>query len=244
MTVPVQSQIFNPITGVFGTGQMQVFGAGQGGAWYVPNGIGKVRVRLWGGGAGAASGNAGGGGFALKTIYDLSGVTSIAVYVGAGGSSSGGAGGTSSFGSYVSATGGSTSGTGGTGVGGDINTSGGSVSSQTGGGVGSLFGNGGSLTAIGASGAAYGSSTNTPYYSNGFLGSGGNYIAAASTWAAPTSGMISQFSIDLIGTGGGGNGTSYIPGINGGGSGSGGGGFPGGGCSNGYGAPGMVIVEF
>ena len=100
MTVPIQSQIFNPITGVFGTGQMQFFGPGQSGTWTVPAGVGKVRVRLFGAGAGQSGG---GGGFALKTIYDLSGVTSVAVTVGAGVN---GSGGTSSFGSYVSASGG------------------------------------------------------------------------------------------------------------------------------------------
>jgi len=74
MSIPIQSQIFNPITGVFGTGQMQIFGSGQSGIWYIPLGIGKVRVRMWGGGGGVA-GPGGGGGFALKTIYDLTGVT-------------------------------------------------------------------------------------------------------------------------------------------------------------------------
>ena len=239
MTVPVQSQIFNPITGVFGTGQMQVFGVGQSGSWYVPNGIGKVRVRLWGGGASQSGGYAGGGGFALKTIYDLSGVTSISVSVGAGGN--GGSGGTSSFGSYVSATGGTTGGTGGSGVGGDINSSGGTASSSYAGGAGSLFGNGGSNTAVGASGAGY-NPANSPQYSNGFLGAGGIYSSSASFFVYPSSGISSQFSIDFIGTGGGGNNT--LPGINGGG-GSGAGGFPGGGSSGtNLGAPGLVIVEF
>ena len=239
MTVPVQSQIFNPITGVFGTGQMQVFGAGQSGSWYVPNGIGKVRVRLWGGGAGSTS-VAGGGGFALKTIYDLSGVTSIPVSVGAGGNA--GSGGTSSFGSYVSATGGTTGGTGGSGVGGDINSSGGTVSSGAGG-AGSLFGNGGSNTAVGASGAGNNTATSpSPSYSNGFLGAGGNYSSTTSIFNYPSSGISSQFSIDFIGTGGGG--TYILPGINGGGGG-GAGGFPGGGSSGtNLGASGLVIVEF
>ena len=87
MAIPIQSQIYNPITGVFGIGQMQVFGYGSSAtAWAVPAGIGKVRVRLWGGGAT----NGGGGGFAIKTINDLAGVTSIAVQVG-------GIGGASSF---------------------------------------------------------------------------------------------------------------------------------------------------
>lgn len=218
MSVPIQSQIFNPITGVFGTGQLQIYGVGGSGTWVVPPGIGKVRVRLWGGGGGYG----GGGGFALKTITDLAGVTSIPVIVG-------GPGGTSSFGQYVYATGGQNSGSSdqiaGIGVGGDINYAGGNT---IGGGAGSLFGNGGSALMVGGSGAAIGASSYTP----GFLGTGGT---------AGTSGMSANFSIDFIGTGGGGT----SGGMNGGG-GITYGGYPGGGSytSATYGAPGMVIVEW
>lgn len=224
MSVPIQSQIFNPITGVFGTGQMQIFGSGQSGTWTVPAGIGKVRVRCFGGGA---SGGAGGG-FAIKSIYDLTGVTSVAVTVAS-------AGGTSSFGSYVSATGGTSTPTGGSGVGGDINASGGSVS---GGGVGSLFGNGGTPSIPGGSG--YYTAAGSPA-GNGILGSGGVFNTTTTYIINnPTTGMP-YFSIDFIGTGGGGSGNTFGNGINGGGGSLGG--YPGGGGNN-TGAPGMVIVEW
>lgn len=227
MTVPVQSQIFNPITGVFGTGQVQIFGAGQSGVWYVPPGVGKARVRLWG--AGGSGANAGGGGFALKTIYDLSGVTSVAVIVAEAPS------GTSSFGSYVSATGGLSSSpySGGTGVGGDINTSGGTSGSA---GAGSLFGRGGSSSAQGSSG--WGGSGVGNLGASGFLGSGGGNPNTVALGPASQSGMSAPFSLDFIGTGGGaysGSGTNGGGGTNGG--------YPGGaGFTNG--APGMVIVEY
>ena len=224
MAIPIQSQIYNPITGVFGTGQMQIFGVGQSGTWYVPLGIGKVRVRCFGGGASIGAG----GGFAIKSIYDLTGVTSVAVTVAS-------AGGTSSFGSYVSATGGTTTPTGGSGVGGDINASGGSVA---GGGVGSLFGNGGTPSIPGGSG--YYTTLGFPA-GNGILGSGGAVsISGTLILNNPTTGMP-YFSIDFIGTGGGGCGSTYGNGINGGGGSLGG--YPGGGGST-TGAPGMVIVEW
>ena len=231
MTVPVQSQIYNPITGVFGTGQIQVYGPGQSGSWVVPPGIGKVRARCWGGGGNSGGG---GGGFALKTIYDLSGVTSISIIVG-------GQSGTSSFGSYVSATGGASGNTGGSGSGGDINSSGGNGISGYAGGVGSLWGNGGSYNVGGASGdCASSSAIATP---NGFLGASGYYNTSGTQYnIQPTSGM-SQFSIDLIGIGGGGGG--QFAGINGGGGYYGG--FPGGGAIQGganSGGPGLVIVEW
>ena len=62
MTIAIQSQISNPITGVFGTGQVQIFSTS--GVWTVPPGIGKVRVRLWGAGGSFCntSTNYGGGG--------------------------------------------------------------------------------------------------------------------------------------------------------------------------------------
>jgi len=105
MAIQEISQAFNPITGVFGTGQVQVFGTS--GSWTVPTGISRVRARVWGGG-GYNSGS--GGGFSLRAIYDLTGVTSVAVTVGAAGISGVTTGGTSSFGSYCSATGGVTAG--------------------------------------------------------------------------------------------------------------------------------------
>ena len=251
MSVPIQSQAFNPISGVFGNGNVRIFPSS--GTWSVPPGVANVRARCFGGGGGAG---AGGGGFTMLAIYGLSGVTSVAVTVGAGGAATF-SGGTSSFGSYCSATGGtwlSGTGAGGTGVGGDINNTGGAgFSAQGSGGVASLFGNGGNGPAgggggaglSGASGGGSGSTVNNNG-GNGIFGSGGSTANATTLPSVqPTSNMPS-FSIDFIGTGGGG---SYLqPGINGGGGGyNAGGGYPGGGgggSTNGTGASGMVIVEW
>lgn len=283
MTIPIQAQVTNPVTGVFGTGQVQFFTTS--GAWTVPLGIGKVRVRLWGAGGpyntnASNYGGGGGGGFALKAIYDLSGVTSIAVTVGAGvfnvsNGTSGNttSGGTSSFGSYVSATGGAGGGTtaiqnaGGTGVGGDFNFTGGNgaysstVSSGGGGGVASIFGNGGNggstgngLTGTGGAGGGSGSIAQNTFCTGGTGGFGNSgavqYASGASNplvFNLPVSGFAGQFfSLDLIGTGGGG--TYQIAGVNGGGGAYGAyPGFPGGG--NGYNSTGtagngLVIVEW
>jgi len=248
MAIMTQSQIWNPVTGVFGTGQMQIFGSGGSGAWTVPAGIDRVRVRLWGGGGGYVGS---GGGFAIKVIYGLAGVVSIPVTVGSGGGAAS-YGGTSSFGSYVSATGGGSSTLGvGIGIGGDSNYSGGFSANTSGGGVANLFGNGGGYQAqsntqpyAGASG--HGAATNA-FYGTGFIGSGGGSIVTSGSIIPPTSGFQGGFSIDLIGTGGGG--AANGAGINGGGAGQGSkdapGGYPGGGGgSNAYGAPGMVIVEW
>lgn len=257
MAIQEISQAFNPITGVFGTGQVQVFSSS--GSWTVPTGISRVRARVWGGGAYNVGS---GGGFSLRAIYDLTGVTSVAVTVGVAGSSSPTAGGTSSFGSYCSATGGVTSGVAaGIGSGGDINNTGGlgSTGSNAGGGVASLFGNGGaaSTTASGNGGSgASGGGASTPAVNviisggSGFLGTGGTFfnVTANTPNVLPTSGFSSTFSIDFIGTGGGGAHTQ--PGVNGGGGGGGtfgipSGGFPGGGGGNGAnGGAGLVIVEW
>lgn len=249
MAIQTISTTNNPITGVFGTGQVQFFTAT--GVWTVPPGIGKVRARMWGGGGGN---DGGGGGFALKTIYDLSGVTSVAVIVGAGPTSTI-TGGTSSFGSYVSATGGSASGTsatvtaGGTGIGGDINNTGGTGGAAVGGGgSASVFGNGGAGATVttnvgrnstgGAGGA--GGGTTTGLGGNGFFGIAGNGSSILGVLNMPA------FSIDFIGTGFGG-GTGLFSGMNGGGgsTSAGAGGFPGGGGGNTLGAGGgLVIVEW
>ena len=84
---------------------------------------------------------------------------------------------------------------------------------------------------------------------NGFLGAGGYYSPTASTGNyLPSTGLLPVFSIDFIGTGGGG--VHNQPGVNGGGGGgsSGGsasGGFPGGGGGSGAnGGAGLVIVEW
>ena len=207
MAIPTLSQAFNPITGVFGTGRVQFFSAS--GTWTVPLGISKVRARVWGGGG---YNSASGGGFSMKTIYNLTGVTSVAVTVGAGSTSTNG--GTSYFGSYCSATGGgTTAGTVGAGTGGDINYSGGlgnSASSQSGGGVASLFGNGGAAaTAAGTTngsngasggGAAVPTANTTNAGGSGFLGTGGVFfnITANTPNILPTSGLSPVFSIDFI----------------------------------------------
>jgi hypothetical protein len=258
MALIQQGSVFNPITGVFGTGQVQFYPGGttaQTYTWTVPPGIGKVRVRVWGGGAGGngATNGGGGGGFAMKAIYDLTGVASITVTVGLGGASTI-SGGTSSFGSFVSVTGGvSSTGAGGTATGGDLNYTGGAgaVTSIAGGGVAGLFGNGGNANASaaivnganGCSGSGGGASPSCG--GNGFLGVGAQYSSTATTISNPaTSGLQPQFSIDFIGCGGGGTGPN--PGVNGGGGGSASfGGYPGGGGgSSAYGAPGLVIVEW
>ena len=256
MAIALTATAFNPITGVFGSGNVQVFG-GRGTTtgsytWTVPPGVAKVRVRVWSAG-GANSGS--GGGFAMKTVFDLSGVSTVAVTVGAGSTST--TGGTSSFGSYVSVTGGgATGGAVGTSTSGDINQSGGiGVATYGGGGVGSLFGDGGASgsSGVGNSGASGGggslsSPTNGFGGGSGLLGSGSSWVASGTAAAIvfPTSGLIGQFSIDFIGTGGGGAYTQS--GANGGGGGYGGsGGYPGGGAGSGttqHSGAGMVIVEW
>jgi hypothetical protein len=185
MTIQTTNALTNPITGVFGTGQIQIFGAS--GTWIVPQGIGKVRARVWGAGGswcsdGSYYGGGGGGGFAMKAIYDLTGVTSVPVTVGGGvvykssATSTGFTAGTSSFGSYISATGGTYAcqtdiNNGGTGIGGDINNTGGkgtfnsSSSGGGGGGVASVIGNGGNGP----------TSTNVPAPSTGGAGGGWSY---------------------------------------------------------------------
>lgn len=237
----IVSQVNNPITGVFGNGMVQVFGQGGSGTWIVPDGVNNVRVRVFGCGGGSGGS---GGGFALKTIYNLAGqgITSVAITIAPGG---GGGGATTSFGSFVSATGGLTGTSGaGTGVGGDINYTGGlSMNSSGGGGVANLFGNGGNGTSsFGYSGASGGGGGGSGGHTggNGIFGSGCSVYVTSGASIPSTSGMPS-FSIDYIGTGGGG--AASLSGINGGGGGSNSnGGYPGGGGQ--IGAAGMVIVEW
>jgi hypothetical protein len=255
MSVPIQPTLFNPISGVFGNGQVAFypgsFTATQTYTWTVPPGVGAVRARCFGGGG--YDGGAGGG-FAMKAIYDLTGVTSVAITVGTAST-------TSSFGSYVSATGGGNSGgTQGAGTGGDINYSGGlgGGSSYGGGGVANIFGHGGrgsnSFYICGQNNASGGGGPGTQgtWGGNGFLGTGGFYKTNLANLPLlyATSGMDARFSIDFIGTGGGG---AYVQnGLNGGGGpyaggGAGYGGYPGGGGGGGSsstGAPGLVIVEW
>lgn len=242
MAIQTISTGYNPISGVFGTGQVQMFFTS--GSWTVPTGISRVRARVWGGGGynlGAA------GGFSLEAVYDLTGVTSIAVTVGAGGISGATTGGTSSFGSYCSATGGGASTAVGAGSGGDINYNGG-AGNAGGGGVASIFGNGVRASIAGpgpTGGAGGGSPLTTAQGGNGFMGVGGSSIITTAP-LPPGSGLL-QFSIDFIGTGGGAG--AGQNGINGGGGAPGtafsSGGIPGGGGgNNGNGGQGLVIVEW
>lgn len=272
MAIQIVNKLYNPVTGVFGNGQVQMFVGSYTGAattvnWAVPPGVAAVRVRLWGGGGGS---NGSGGGFALRTIYGLDIGSTIVITVGAG---SAGNGGTSSFGSFVSATGGAAAaGAVGSGAGGEINYSGGiGGASGGGGGSASIFGAGASVTTTavvnpgvqgfgGAGAGAFSSTTLQAISSAGFTGSGSIYtpgLGIATTPAVPaafqlnarvSSGMNGNFSIDLLGTGGGA--ATLQHGINGGGgsgtaAGTSCGGLPGGGGGVGVaGGPGMVILEY
>jgi hypothetical protein len=92
-------------------------------------------------------------------------------------------------------------------------------------------------------------SSNTMSGGAGLFGSGGQYVGSGTAAAliTPTTGLVGQFSIDFIGTGGGG---AYSQsGANGGGGGfQGSGGYPGGGAGAGTSGQssgaGMVIVEW
>lgn len=265
----IVNQVFNPISGVFGSGNVMIY-AGSTAltgsqtnttfTWTVPAGVDAVRVRLWGGG-GYSGGS--GGGFAIKSIYGLSGTTSVLITVGFGGNATTTTGGTSSFGSFVSATGGAgTGGAVGAGTGGDINTSGGLGESTAtgGGGCGAIFGSGASKNttnifspkqSYGGAGAGQ-SSAGSRFGGPGFIGAGatanivGTSPLVPTSLSAPGSGL-ENFSIDFIGTGGGG--TNVVNGRNGGGGSDGGvvvtGGIPGGGAGNsGLGGYGFVIVEW
>lgn len=245
MAIPVATNVIsNPITGVFGNGQVASYLAS--GTFVVPPGVTNVRARVWG-----AGGILGGGGFSMRTITGLTPGLSIPVTVGAGSVDHAVRGGTSSFGSYCSATGGGGNATtptysGGVGSGGDINTNGGAgAASSGGGGVGGLFGNGGAGSATnGSGGNAGGGGGNTAgnISGSGAFGTGGAYQSTTVT-IFPTSGMVNP-SLDFIGVGGGG--TNTVAGINGGGGGNSGGtgGFPGGGGGSALGAKGFVTVEY
>lgn len=238
----------NPVTGQFGTGNVQFFGGIVGTAsvastFVVPQGISSVRVRVWG--AGSSAGGA--GGFAMKTIYGLVPGASIVVTPGASNTASTTSF-ASSFGSYVSANG-AVATAGAAGVGGDINYTGGTAISNNGAGAPSIYGNGTSADTasnVGASGFSGAGSSSGNYGGNGLFGIGG-FNQSTSGFAMPTSGLNSDtLNLDAIGTGGGGaNGQSGVNG--GGGAGNGHGGFPAGGGgagTNARGGAGLVIVEW
>ncbi|WP_436859576.1 phage tail protein [Citrobacter tructae] len=175
----------------FGYKNMVVFSVPGVTNWGVPaelrNGRKCYVEIVGGGGAGgrAAGGGGGGGGGIAKALLDLSGVDSVQLTVGAGGTPPaagtnnvpGGNGGSTSFGMYMSATGGAggatpSGGAGGAGVGGQLNSS---------------FGGG----SAGAS------------FSTGYVG--GNGAGAGGQGAVDTS---THDGIDAYGSGGGGGGAA------------------------------------
>lgn len=120
--------------------QMQVFTSLGTSTFPVPSGITKVSVEVIGAGGGAGYSGGGAGGYGYENV-DITGTSSIQVFIGTGGTGANGAGATagtwSTFGTngfYLSAGGGNpgtggtastcSSGTGGTASGGDINVSG------------------------------------------------------------------------------------------------------------------------
>lgn len=230
MAIPVVTNIANPFTGTFGTGQVMVFAnAGVPVTWNVPPGCQAVRVRLWSGGASGpnASLSGCGGGFAMKTIYDISSVTNVVITVGRGGTFGQIYGETSSFGSFVSAVGATTS-AGGYGVGGDVNYTGGIGDATNGGGAAGLFGDGG-----------------TPGSNTSIAGCAGAGLQGGFTGSFGDAGALKYYpSIDFLATGGGGD--SNKNGMNGGGGTQNySGGIPGGGGGpRGSGGRGLVVVEW
>jgi len=241
MTIPIISTANNPITGTFGTGQVRMFA--KSGTWYRPPGINAVRVRMWGAGGGyvSAPGGGSGGGFAMKTIYDLGDVTSVAVQVGVSvkivmANSIDQIGTNSMFGDYVFAQGGGPQVQYSVPLGGygDIVYQGGTGSGVGGGGgAANLFGPGGNssfyngvgtvadayIPSSGSSGGGGGAAEGT-YGGNGMFGTGGrgfNPTAASGFNSFPPVSTMPFFSIDFLGAGPGGG--YYQAGINGGGGG-------------------------
>ncbi|WP_114910883.1 glycine-rich domain-containing protein [Acidibrevibacterium fodinaquatile] len=187
-----------------GVSRMTAFG--QSGTWTVPSGISQVRARLWGAGGGAGGGGSGaggsGGGYA-EGYFPVTPGTTIAITVGAGGTS-GLAGGTTSFGTFASATGGAPGGSGsangagvaaangGTGSGGSLGISGqfgqnGLVfpgGGLVGGSGGAAFGGGGAF------GPAGSSSTSLPGLDGAFAGAGASGGIADGAGGTGANGLV------------------------------------------------------
>ena len=167
----------------------------------VPPGISRVFSRVWGGGGGgggalstttySAAGGGGGGGYTEGYVAVAPGQV-ISVTVGAGGSggagtpTSGGPGGTSSFGPFMSATGGAAGGAGNnsvfsTGTSGGSGTGGGlPISGFAGnGGIGLVNGGGGSGGGAFCSGPSQGSGINGTGSVGSFPGGGGEGTASS-----------------------------------------------------------------
>ena len=146
-------------------------------SWKVPEYVGSIGVRLFGGGSGGQNGDVGG---VLPIMFYFSGAggggghmnyaninprieENVLITIGAGGSAPsstshklwGGAGGTTSFGNYLSANGGS------------------GVNGGSGGGDGSVRNGGGNGSYGGGGGGCYHTSSTGDYYSKG--GNGGTY---------------------------------------------------------------------
>ena len=182
-----------------GVSRMTAFG--QSGTWTVPSGISQVRARLWGAGGGSGAGGSGGG--YAEGYFPVTPGTTIAITVGAGGTS-GLAGGTTSFGTFASATGGAPGGSGsangagvaaangGTGSGGSLGISGqfgqnGLVfpgGGLVGGSGGAAFGGGGAF------GPAGSSSTSLPGLDGAFAGAGGSGGIADGAGGTGANGLV------------------------------------------------------
>ena len=98
----------------------QRFTASGSATWTKPSGCKTIFVQLVGGGGNGNNYWGTPGGYSQKWI-DVTAVSSVAVTVGAGATTAGGTGGTTSFGAYLSATGGSAEVSAGIGSGGDLN---------------------------------------------------------------------------------------------------------------------------
>jgi hypothetical protein len=177
--------------------------------WTKPVGCTRAHVRVIGGGGGAAGycESGGAGGYSEKVI-DVTGVSSVSVTVGAGGTcvayyAASGQGGTSSFGSYATATGGfgsntqfaHTGGLGGIGSGGDINLYGGGGTGHSNSAGTGCLGRGG--TSFYGSSTTINRSTTSTKLLNGAPGSGGPG-ARTDDGAGDTTGRLGESGIVVV----------------------------------------------